>query len=256
MIKKDVEKLVFELLRMSEDAWLKSRHVSDCLEELHHLDEYHARRAAKLLLEGCSVARATGLGNLRRARVECPEGVLSPRADSEVMIEAALRWTAGREKGWVADLGCGSGALLAAFLLERKQWKGVGVDRSKEAVEATKRTLLRNGLSAEVTLGDWMGEKSVECDLVLWNPPYVKTDEANQKSQWDPLGALDGGHDGLDCYRNAPWHWVKPGHWMVVEMGDGQRGDVERLLSERGTVLECAKDIQGIDRVLIVSRKD
>jgi methylase of polypeptide subunit release factors len=157
-----------------------------------------------LVQRGLSLSRATGIAYFGDAVLRC-DGVLSPRADSEVVVEAAVAHARGDS---VVDLGCGSGALLVSFLQQRRSVKrALAVDLCEHACAVTSENLQRNGVEAEVRRQSWTDEAHRSFDVALWNPPYVKTRDCHGD---DPLAALDGGEDGLRWFRNPPWHWVKP----------------------------------------------
>ncbi len=147
----------------------------------------------------------------------------------------------------VCDLGCGSGALLLWTLQCAPECdEGFAVDVCEEAIAVSRRNAERNGMLHKVKFlkMDWRKSCPVNpFDLVLWNPPYVKS--ADCCGIEDPILALDGGLDGLTFYRSPPWHWVKSGGFMVTEIGHGMAEDVIALLRTEGNLLEVAKDLQG-----------
>jgi release factor glutamine methyltransferase len=198
------------------------------------------------IARGVPLSRATGVAFFGDAVLET-EGVLCPRADSECVVEAAVRHCANVRAPRVVDLGCGSGALLIWFLQLRSDAQGLGVDQCEQAVKMTKLNMLRNNITRpRVVHRSWnapMLEDEACFDVAMWNPPYVQASECGAIA--DPIGALDGGSDGLDCYRSAPWHYVKRKGMMVVEIGYGARDSVVKLMSEAGVVRDVVKDLQG-----------
>lgn len=199
---------------------------------------------------GESLSRATGVAFFGDTVCET-ENVLCPRADSECLVEAALQHTAKMQSPWVCDLGAGSGALLIWYLQCRPDAKGLGMDVCPKAVAVAKRNAFRNGVGerARFLLRDWHDSLPDECassfDVALWNPPYVPTQLC--KGVADPLLALDGGADGLDCYKTPPLHLLRPGGLMFVEIGQGARVDVVQLI--KGAALrQVYCDLQGLYR--------
>ncbi len=137
--------------------------------------------------------------------------VLDPRPETETLIETALDVL--RQQGRLAepvsllDLGTGSGCILLTLLAELPQAWGIGVDRSLGAIEIARenaRKLGVDGRSAFV-LADWAEPFCGPFDLILSNPPYIKSEEiaglAEDVRRYDPASALDGGADGLEAYR-------------------------------------------------------
>jgi release factor glutamine methyltransferase len=191
---------------------------------------------------------------------------LIPRADSETLVQAALDCFPDRLRALrILDLGTGTGCLLLAVLAERPGATGVGVDRSYDAVEVARRNALRADLAgrADFLVGDWSGAVSAAFDLVLCNPPYVETAMVPrlmpEVAKFDPPLALDGGADGLAAYRRIakalPCLLSDAGR-AVLELGDGQRPDVEGIARAAGlAVIGCRKDLGGGERALVLARR-
>jgi len=185
---------------------------------------------------------------------------LVPRADSEVVVETALRLLPDRPGVSVADLGTGSGCLLVAMLVNRPEARGVGVEADPLAASLAQENIDRHGLGARGSVsvqswGDWAGWGDV--DLVISNPPYIRTEVLStlepEVQRHDPLAALDGGADGLDTYREIAAlarRYLKPGTPLVLEIGFDQKADVRNILSGAGMVnIDSCPDLSGNDRV-------
>ncbi|MEZ5999178.1 peptide chain release factor N(5)-glutamine methyltransferase [Hyphomonas sp.] len=191
----------------------------------------------------------------------CDARALIPRPDSEVVVEAALHLIPEGEAMTVADLGTGSGCLLAAILANRPKVRGIGVEASPEAASLARENLSRLGLEdrASVFEGSWADWQDwSSAGLVISNPPYIASAEIASLSPevrtHDPMAALDGGDDGLFAYREiiklASGN-LKPGAWLVFEIGYDQKEAVSGLLeaaefSEFGS----SKDLGGNDRAV------
>lgn len=186
---------------------------------------------------------------------------LVPRADSEVVVETALRLLPDRPGVSVADLGTGSGCLLVAMLVNRPEARGVGVEADPLAASLARENVDRHGLGARGSVsvqswGDWAGWGDV--DLVISNPPYIRTEVLStlepEVQRHDPLAALDGGADGLDAYREIAVlarRYLKPGTPLVLEIGFDQKADVRNILSGAGMVnIDSCPDLSGNDRVV------
>ena len=188
--------------------------------------------------------------------------VLDPRADTETLVELASSLLRARrgEALTILDLGSGSGAILCALLAEFPRAHGVAVDLSPAACAATRANLARCGFAhrAGVLRGRWAEALAARFDLVVSNPPYIRRgDIASLDPEvrlHDPALALDGGVDGLDCYRVlalATPGLLAPEGVALFEVGAGQSGDVAALLRARGLrVLETARDAGGHERVV------
>lgn len=193
--------------------------------------------------------------------------VLTPRPETETVLEAALAETAGRVNGRVLDLGVGSGTLLLAFLMERPGWSGIGVDLSAAALAVAAANVRALGLEDRAALvqGDWDAglDPGQGFDLVLSNPPYVTTTElaelAPEVRDHEPRLALDGGADGLDAYRRlAPRlsHLMADDGAAVFEIGTGQGAAVAALFEEGAakSSVRVVPDLAGHDRAVVVRR--
>jgi release factor glutamine methyltransferase len=192
--------------------------------------------------------------------------VLDPRPETETLIETALKLIGARRRARlrILDLGVGSGAILCALLTECPAALGLGVDASPATVAIASRNVEACGLAAraEIRLGSWTQGVEGPFDLIVSNPPYIRSAdiEALQREvrDFDPRLALDGGADGLDAYRAilpASVGLLAPGGRLIVEVGAGQGGDVLGLAARLGFVhAETRRDLAGIERVVIGER--
>jgi len=192
--------------------------------------------------------------------------VLTPRPDTETVVEYSLREFPEHAPWRILDLGVGSGAILLALLAERPAAKGLGVDVSEEALAVARDNAASLGLADRLALlrGDWTtGLEGNEFDLVVSNPPYIATHVIEtlepEVRDHEPRLALEGGPDGLDHYRIlAPeiLRVLKPGGRFAVEIGYDQKAAVEALFKEAGAVfVETIRDLSDRDRVVVGEKK-
>tara|TARA_R110000868_G_scaffold53744_5_gene168564 strand:- start:4011 stop:4955 length:945 start_codon:yes stop_codon:yes gene_type:complete len=187
--------------------------------------------------------------------------VLTPRADTEALVEAVLTRCDPAPRHML-DLGTGSGAILLALLSERADWTGLGVDLSPAALAVARDNVEACGLTARARLmqGRW-GEGLADqgFDLVVSNPPYIVTEVLAglepEVRDHEPALALDGGEDGLDAYRvilgDVP-RLLRPGGWLALEIGYDQAEAVMSLVRAAGLGgVECLRDLAGLDRVVV-----
>lgn len=192
---------------------------------------------------------------------------LIPRADTEALIESlcALRPDRSRVSS-VLDLGTGTGCLLLAALGEYPEAIGVGVDRSEAAARLARENAHRNGMQNRCFMltGDWNASISGRFDVILSNPPYIRSQDINQLmpevARFEPMSALDGGQDGLTEYRriipSLPSLMADNG-LAVIEAGAGQGDDIVHLAECAGLqVLEIRSDLGGISRALAFGKRD
>lgn len=184
--------------------------------------------------------------------------VLDPRADSEAVLRLATRLLGSSHPARILDLGSGSGALLCALLAEYPSASGVAVDLSATACAATAANLEACGFADRSTVlqGSWFEPVGGRFDVIVSNPPYIRSDEIGglplEVRAHDPHLALDGGKDGLDAYRalfaGAP-DALAGGSLIVLEFGAGQ-GPAVSGLAERVGFKEAGSELDfgGLER--------
>jgi release factor glutamine methyltransferase len=229
-------------------------------EETEKLDVVLGRRLAHE-----PVARIRGCKEFWSLPLAVTADVLVPRPETETVVEAALAVVARDRALRIADLGTGAGAILLALLSELPAAFGIGTDRSERALEVAQRNAEALGLSrrAAVLVCNFADAIAGGCDLVVANPPYVRTDDiatlAPDVRDFDPRLALDGGGDGLAAYRAIAADAARvlaPGGWLALEIGIGQGEVVTALMAEHGLAVPLAprRDLAGHARVVIGRR--
>jgi release factor glutamine methyltransferase len=141
------------------------------------------------------------------------------------------------------------------------------VDASADALRIARANSIAHRLADRIRFVEGagfgaLGETLIPFNLIVSNPPYIPTAEIGELDpevrDHDPRLALDGGPDGLDCYRElarTALPWLKPGCPLLLECGDDQTGPVADLFRSAGWLQESIeKDLSGRDRVLIVAR--
>jgi release factor glutamine methyltransferase len=224
----------------------------------HELAALAARR-----LEREPVARILGVKEFWGLSLRLNDATLVPRPETETVVEAALAaidGTGPRDRALrIADLGTGSGALLIALLTELPNATGIGTDISRDALAAAHDNAERLGVAAraEFTVCDFGTPLAGTFDLVVSNPPYIASadiDTLSPEVRRDPRRALDGGADGLDCYRTIAGQvpkLLKPNGDLVVELGIDQELAVAALFRTAGlTPSRARSDLSGIPRAL------
>ncbi|MBO9656278.1 MAG: peptide chain release factor N(5)-glutamine methyltransferase [Agrobacterium tumefaciens] len=193
---------------------------------------------------------------------------LEPRPDTEVLVDTLLpalkKVVLARGGARILDMGTGTGAVALALLKECPDATGIGSDISADALETAARNAVRNGLAGrfETIRSDWFEKISGRFDIIVSNPPYIRTDIVATLDQevrnHDPMAALDGGQDGLAPYRLIA---ADAGRFLVengivgVEIGFDQRLDVSAIFASHGfSLLDAVKDYGGNDRVLTFRR--
>lgn len=196
-------------------------------------------------------------------------GVLCPRADTEVVCEAAveLLQASGNPTPAVLDLCAGTGCLGLGI---KRFVPGARVtcwEKSPEALAYLRRNARQALPGAEVAvregdvLTDWQTLPPESADLIVSNPPYLTGAEMQAlmpETAREPAMALDGGADGLVFYRclTGPWKQIlRPGGWLVLEIGYEQREAVLALGADNGWVNgSCRQDYGGNDRAVLLQK--
>ncbi len=230
-------------------------------EQAATLDDYVRRREHRE-----PVSHILGRKGFWKIMLQVTPDVLTPRPDTESILDVVLPAFPEGQAFSILDLGVGSGAILLAILAERPAARGLGVDVSEEALAVARDNAAHLGLASRVALlrGDWtQGLGDDTFDLVVSNPPYIasaviETLEPEVRDH-EPRIALDGGADGLDHYRVlAPQilRVLKPGGRFAVEIGYDQKDAVEALFREAGaTQVATTRDLGDRDRVVAGAKK-
>lgn len=191
--------------------------------------------------------------------------VLDPRPDSETLIEAVeVFFPTLKSPQTILELGVGSGCLLLTLLLNHPTLIGFGVDKSINALQCAVRNVHHHQLEnrAHLIQGDWCSALQGTFDIIVSNPPYIPSGDIRNLSpelSYDPLLALDGGGDGLSCYHLLSQQLQSLVHQdtlIFFEIGMGQHGDVQKLMSQQG--FKCHqwfKDLSGLERIGVFQLK-
>ncbi len=194
---------------------------------------------------------------------------LIPRPDSETLVTKALELlTPFGQKACtdqafsILDLGTGTGCLLLSLLSELDEARGIGVDNNRGALEVARSNALRHGLAERAGFieSDWGANIPGRFNLVITNPPYICSQDlehlAPEVCQFEPRGALDGGDDGLEAYRQISrqvGQLLLQGGYIIVEIGSDQAEDVKEILFDLTPLkfIELSHDLGGRPRCLI-----
>lgn len=198
--------------------------------------------------------------------------VLIPRPETEGVIERVLNLAgdeASKKNIRILDVGTGSGILAIVAALEFSKSRVTAVDNSSDALEVARKNALRNQVAERIEflkmdlLCDWNLPENDLHDYILSNPPYISSRELEQLMpdvrDYEPRVALDGGPDGLACYRRIianAFPYLKRGGYLIFEVGDDQAGPVQQSLLAHGGLdeIEIVQDLSGRDRVVSARR--
>lgn len=217
-------------------------------------------------LEGMPIDKILGIKGFYKYDFIVSEDVLSPRPETEILLEEALQIIARNHFQNVLDLGTGSGCILLSLLRETPHLNGFGVDISSKALKIA----IENAQKLDVVSrchflnkswfdDDFTTKVNEKFDLIVSNPPYIQTNEIKTLDvavqKFDPIVALDGGQDGLKDYRHiahiAP-KLLNKGGYILLEVGLGEAQDVKRIFENNSfKYIKTLPDLAGIERVVV-----
>lgn len=206
---------------------------------------------------GEPIAYLLGRREFWSLELEVGPATLIPRPETELLVDLALSGLPARHSCRALDLGTGSGAIALALAAERPHWSITATEDSAGALAIARRNRERLGL-ANVTLlrGDWFQPVlGRQFELIVSNPPYVERGDphlSHGDPRYEPLGALDGGIDGLTSLTRiiagAGDHLSAEG-LLIVEHGADQAEAVRGLMASAGLVsIETHADLAALPR--------
>lgn len=224
-------------------------------EQARRLDELTARRCDREPLQYLS-----GLWDFLSVTLSVGPGVLCPRADTEIVCEAAAQCIRAVPSPQVLDLCAGTGCIGIGIKSLVPAAQVTCVEKSAEALPYLRENASRYGVAS--VEGDLFGYENRlpahSLDLVVSNPPYLTAAEMKQlqpEVAREPAMALEAGEDGLDFYRYLAAHYqgaLKNGGWLALEIGWQQKASVTALLEQAGWQnISCLKDYNGNDRCIL-----
>lgn len=252
------------------DAWLLLEHVSGLSRAMYFVrdrgemeescreqyEEAIRKRESRVPLQ-----HITGVQEFMGYEFHVNEHVLIPRQDTEILVEEADRAADDTGAKRILDVCTGSGCILLSLLKMNENRTGTGSDLSEPALkmaEENRRLLEIPEERAAFVQSDLFERIEGTYDMIVSNPPYIRTEEIRKLQEevrlHDPYGALDGKEDGLYFYRRiiseAGGYFEHQGT-LLFEIGYDQAEDVKRLMEEAGySQIYVKKDLAGLDRVV------
>lgn len=200
----------------------------------------------------------TGVTEFMGLSFHVNEHVLSPRQDTECLVEEVLKVSEGKS---VLDMCTGSGCIAISITKLGSPAAVTAVDISKEALQVARQNAEENEADihfVESNLFEVFEKSEQKFDVIVSNPPYIESEVIEtlmpEVRDHEPRIALDGEADGLFFYRKIIQNagtYLSGGGRIFFEIGYNQKEAVEKLLCEQGfTEIECKKDLAGHDRVV------
>ena len=176
---------------------------------------------------------------------------LIPRPETELLVEKLVKLFKGKKIS-ILDIGTGSGCIILSLLSNLEKSVGLGVDVSNKAILIANKNAKRHELSNRVKFLNKSFESifSKKFDLIVSNPPYIERKNIKNLSEdikrFEPIMALDGGHDGLDLIKKVIYkskRILKINGTLALEIGDEQIKKVSKILIDNNyRIIHVIKD--------------
>lgn len=236
----------------------------DELERFKALIKRRMNREPVAYILGCKEFWSMGLHITR--------DVLIPRPETECLVEKSLEMLAvdaNMKSKLILELGTGCGAVILALASENPRHSYWATDISINAIRIARQNAMQNDLNGKIHFitGDWfapLGSKTGVFDLIVSNPPYIKSGDLAQLQPeihaYEPLLALDGAADGLHCLRHiiqSAYRFLKPAGALILEIGHDQKASLKQMIAECGEYegVSFYQDYSGYDRILQMNKK-
>lgn len=216
----------------------------------------------------CPVDKILGCKGFYKHDFIVNQDVLSPRADTEILVEQALKNMDKTTSTNILEFGVGSGCIIISLLFDLPLAQGLGVDISSKALNICQQNAKKIGVGDRLKLKNiswfddlWQTQDKL-FDLIISNPPYIPTQDIDlldkEVKNFDPITALDGGSDGLRDYRRiikiAPT-LLKNNGLLILEAGINQANDIVKIGKDDGLeVINIVKDLNNIERCIILKK--
>ena len=192
----------------------------------------------------------TGVSYFRYLEIQVGPGVLVPRPESELLVQAVLDHCEGvGETVSVVDLGSGSGALALAISTENEKTRVIAIEKDPAAIEWLKKNVARINEQVRIVESDVVDAlEGIKCDVVIANPPYVPDSQILPRdvAEHEPAVALFGGPTGLDIpgrFIDTATRLLKPGGFFAIEHTEDQGDAIASLLSKNFVNIIVHRDL-------------
>lgn len=194
------------------------------------------------------------------------EDVLSPRPDTEILVEEAIKIIKENNFKTLLDLGTGSGCIVLSVLEQCKNVSATAVDISEKALTVAQKNAKNLNVANRCSFvnASWFdtnfyGNLANKYDIIVSNPPYIPTDDIKtlepEVKNYDPMLALDGGTDGLDSYKQiaiVAKEKISDSGYVLIEAGINQENDIINIFKYQGfTHIKSINDLNSIPRCLV-----
>ncbi|MFQ5989989.1 MAG: peptide chain release factor N(5)-glutamine methyltransferase [Candidatus Methylomirabilales bacterium] len=215
------------------------------------------------------LAYLTGTKEFWSLSLKVTPAVLIPRPETEILVETALSRLKQLATPVIGDVGTGSGAIAVAMAKMLPCARVYATEISRDAIAVARENANAHGVEGQIVFlqGDLLEPLLAQgligqCDLIVSNPPYIATNELAllpPEVHYEPVEALNGGPDGLDCHRRIIGETsvlLRPGGWLGLEIAPDKASSLMRLLRDQGRFTDVAiiRDLSGLQRVIMARR--
>ncbi len=213
---------------------------------------------------GKPIAYLIGKKDFWKYEFKVTKDVLIPRPETELIVEQVLFYCKNKSKLKVLDIGVGSGCILISILKEKKDFFGVGIDKSKKCLDVSdfNSSILDVKHRVKFFNSDIDNFSYGKYDIIISNPPYIKKLDLKYLERdvknFEPELALDGGIDGISEIRNVvrkSSELIKKNGKLFLEIGFDQKHSVMKILKHNGFhINKVLKDLAKNDRCIVSTK--
>ena len=229
------------------------------IDEITEEQEKQINKAVEKRLNNMPVEKIFKKAYFYGLEFKVDRNVLSPRPETELLVEKAIEYIHRNEYVNVLDLCTGSGC-LAITISKNTNAEVTASDVSLKALEIAKFNAEKNNAKVNFVESDMFEKISSKFDLIISNPPYIDSEEVKlldeEVKNYDPILALDGGEMGLKFYNiihNNLRNHLNDGGMIIMEIGEDQKDILISMFNDFNLV-EAIQDFAGNDRILIFSK--
>ncbi len=252
--KRDAFLLIQYTLKINYEKLFFIKEIEITVQEFDKLME-----CIQLRSEHMPIAKIIGHKSFYNNEFKTTTDTLDPRPETELIIDLFLKYFPNRAVPLsILDLGCGTGCIGLSILDFYKNSTLCLADISDKALSVAKYNAKNLNLEnrCSFTKTSWFNDVKGKFNAIVCNPPYVEDNyDLDRDTLYDPPIALFGGKDGLDAYKKIlPYtkQFLCDKGFLFLEIGLGQSEAVCRIAEDLDTI-EIAKDLQGINRIIVFS---
>lgn len=229
------------------------------IKDINDVQESEIREKIALRLNNVPVDKIFKKAYFYGLEFSVDDNVLSPRPESELLVETAIKFIKQKKYKTCLDLCTGSGC-LAISIKKNVDVKITASDISAKALRVAKKNAKTLQVDINFVKSDMFDNIVDRFDIIVSNPPYIDSEEVKtldaEVIEHDPIIALDGGDFGLKYYNiihNEARKHLSDGGMLIMEIGEDQKELLKSLFNDF-KFIDCIKDLSGLDRIMIFEK--